>query len=57
MKTISLGAIEVTTKISPGMYRKIEEFNKKNDVPYVSMFIRQVIEEKLTKRRGISKKR
>lgn len=52
MKTTSLGAVEVTTKISPEMYGKIEEFCKKKDVPYVSIFIRQVIEEKLSKRRG-----
>ena len=57
MKTTSLRAIEVTKEMSPEMYRKIEEFCKKNDVPYISMFIRQAIEEKLTKRRGRPKKR
>ena len=57
MKTTSLRAIEVTKEISPEMYRKIEEFCKKNDVPYISMFIRQAIEEKLTKRRGRPRKR
>lgn len=51
MKTTSLGAVEVTTKISPNEYGKIEEFCKKNDIPYVSMLIRQAIEEKLSKRR------
>ena len=57
MKTTSLRAIEVTKEMSPEMYRKIEEFCKKNVVPYISMFIRQAIEEKLTKRRGRPKKR
>ena len=57
MKTTSLRAIEVTKEMSPEMYRKIEEFCKKNDVPYISMFIRQAIEEKLTKRRGRPRKR
>ena len=57
MKTTSLRAIEVTKKMSPEMCRKIEEFCKKNDGPYISMFIRQAIEEKLTKRRGRPKKR
>lgn len=57
MNTTSLRAIEVTKKMSPEMNRKIEEFCKKNDVPYISMFIRQAIEEKLTKRRGRPKKR
>ena len=57
MKTTSLGAVEVTTKMSPDMYGKMEEFCKKNDIPYVSVFIRQAIEEKLTKRRGRPKKK
>ena len=57
MKTTSLGSVEVTTKMSPQMYGKIEEFCKKNDVPYISMFIRQAIEEKLSKRSGRPKKK
>ena len=56
MMTTGLGAIEVTKKMSPEMYRKIEEFCKKNDVLYVSMFICQAIAEKLTKRRSRPKK-
>jgi len=57
MKTTSLGSVEVTTKMSPQMYGKIEEFCKKNDVPYISMFIRQAIEEKLSKSSGRPKKK
>ena len=58
MKSITKsGAVEVTTKISPDLYDEMDEWCKKNGYPYVTGFIREAIEEKLTKRRGRPRKK
>ena len=58
MKSITkTGAVEVTTRMSPDLYDRMEEWCQKNDYPYVTLFIREAIEEKLTKRRGRPRKK
>lgn len=51
------GPVEVRTKVSPELYAKAEEWCRKNGCPYMSYFIREAIEEKLTKRRGRPRKK
>ena len=57
MKSITKsGAVEVTTKMSPDLYDRMEGWCQKHGYPYVTSFIREAIEEKLTKKRGRPKK-
>ena len=54
---MSMGPVELKTKVSPELYEKVESWYKKNRYPYVSFFIREAIEEKLSKRRGRPRKK
>lgn len=51
------GPVELKTKISPELYEKVLKWCSQNEIPYTSYFLRQAIEEKLSKRRGRPKKK